>query len=332
VTQPASQKVNIGSDVTFTVTASGTPILHYQWCINGTNILDATGPALTLTNVQPNQAGDYSVVVSNMLGVTTSSNAVLRVNLPPIADASATASLAISCNNSNAKVVLIGSRSSDPDADPLQYSWFVNGAANVSATGAVAVVILPVGTNSIRLSVSDGLITDDQIITVEVITTAQAVERLIALVNHNVSKPRPLVATLTAALAAVQRGHCLAAMAELRAFQLKVRAQIARHDPTLAATLIQSAQRIIDALRSCCCGTGPGHGHGDIRWVHGHPDGRLHWEFPGTRGHVYIVQTSTDLVHWVSIGVATDRDDGTFEFDDAKAAQEGARFYRVVVP
>ena len=75
---------------------------------------------------------------------------------PPVADATATIPLVISVNNSNATVVLDGSLSSDPEGDPLQYYWFVNNAATASATGVVAVVVLPVGTNSITLSVSDG--------------------------------------------------------------------------------------------------------------------------------------------------------------------------------
>src|ERR1019366_8014598 len=38
VTQPQSQTVGVGSNVTFTVTASGTAPLSYQWRLNGTNI------------------------------------------------------------------------------------------------------------------------------------------------------------------------------------------------------------------------------------------------------------------------------------------------------
>jgi hypothetical protein len=63
-----------------------------------------------------------------------------------------------------------------------------------------------------------------------------------------------------------------------------------------------------------------------------HSGGRMHLDFPAPRGHVYIVEASRDLVHWESIGVATDRSDGTFEFEDEKAAQHPARFYRVVEP
>ena len=82
ITQPASQTVLAGSSVTFTVTAAGTAPLGYQWLFGGTNIAGATGASLTLTNVQPAQAGNYALRVTNALDSVTSSNALLTVNLP----------------------------------------------------------------------------------------------------------------------------------------------------------------------------------------------------------------------------------------------------------
>ena len=83
--QPQGQTVTAGSDVTFVVTAGGTPPLSYQWQFNTTNIAGATGSSLTLTNVQPGQMGNYLVIVSNALGMVTSSNAVLTVISPTCA-------------------------------------------------------------------------------------------------------------------------------------------------------------------------------------------------------------------------------------------------------
>jgi hypothetical protein len=82
--QPRSQTVNVGDTVTFTVIAGGTPPLNYQWWFNGGRVPTATGASLTLTNVQLTSAGNYAVNVSNPLGSTNSSNALLVVNpLPP---------------------------------------------------------------------------------------------------------------------------------------------------------------------------------------------------------------------------------------------------------
>lgn len=85
-TQPAPQTTVAGSSATFTVGASGTPPLTYQWRSNGADIAGATNSSLTLANVQPVQATDYSVVVVNSFGSpVTSSNALLSVTTIPLA-------------------------------------------------------------------------------------------------------------------------------------------------------------------------------------------------------------------------------------------------------
>ncbi|MGA2870825.1 MAG: immunoglobulin domain-containing protein, partial [Verrucomicrobiota bacterium] len=81
VTQPTNQTVLVGSSATFNVSATGSPSLNYQWNWNGTNELTgATNAVLTLNDVQLTNAGEYSVTVSNLYGVTNSSEALLTVN------------------------------------------------------------------------------------------------------------------------------------------------------------------------------------------------------------------------------------------------------------
>src|ERR1044071_892620 len=80
--QPQSLTVNAGATATFSVTATGTGPLNYQWR-KGTNAIGgATGSAYTILNVQSSDAGNYSVIVSNAISSVTSSNALLTV-LPP---------------------------------------------------------------------------------------------------------------------------------------------------------------------------------------------------------------------------------------------------------
>src|SRR5262249_49810940 len=74
--QPSDQTVTVGQTATFTVAASGTS-LSYQWSFNGMKIVGPSSASLVLTNVQMNQAGSYSVQVSNTVGIATSSNALL---------------------------------------------------------------------------------------------------------------------------------------------------------------------------------------------------------------------------------------------------------------
>ena len=79
IQQPVHQARCVGQTANFRVSATGTPPLSYQWCLNGTALTDATNAMLTLVSVQTNQAGLYSVVVSNAVGSATSSNAALTV-------------------------------------------------------------------------------------------------------------------------------------------------------------------------------------------------------------------------------------------------------------
>jgi alpha-tubulin suppressor-like RCC1 family protein/Zn-dependent metalloprotease len=83
LSQPANQAVLAGDSAAFSVVAGGTPPLRYQWRFNGTNLSGATNTWLTLTNVQLSQAGNYTVRVTNVLGLVISSNAVLTVLAPP---------------------------------------------------------------------------------------------------------------------------------------------------------------------------------------------------------------------------------------------------------
>ena len=82
--QPASRTVLAGSNVLFTVDASGSAPLDYQWWFNTTNSVGgATNASLTVSNAQPADAGGYRVVVTNASGAATSSVAVLVVRVPP---------------------------------------------------------------------------------------------------------------------------------------------------------------------------------------------------------------------------------------------------------
>ena len=81
--QPVSLSANQGSGATFSVTASGGGPYTYQWKKAGLDISDATSATLTLNNVQPSDAGDYTVMVSNVAGTVTSNAATLTVIIPP---------------------------------------------------------------------------------------------------------------------------------------------------------------------------------------------------------------------------------------------------------
>ena len=126
--QPVSQSVNRGNNTTFGVTAAGTAPLSYQWYFNGTNLVSgATQAFLILTNVQSASAGNYSVVVSNIAGSVSSSNAVLTVNLPPLITTQPQSLTVFPGSNATFSVTATG-------AMPLAYQWRFNGTNISGAT------------------------------------------------------------------------------------------------------------------------------------------------------------------------------------------------------
>ncbi len=79
--QPASQTINAGQTATFSVTASGTAPLSYQWLQNGTAINGATSSSYTTPVESVSNSGThFSVTVSNSAGSATSNTATLTVN------------------------------------------------------------------------------------------------------------------------------------------------------------------------------------------------------------------------------------------------------------
>jgi len=77
--QPQNVKVYAGGRAVFYVQATGATYLSYQWKFNGQEIEGATNATLVITDVQPEQAGDYTVVVTSSAGSTESQPATLTV-------------------------------------------------------------------------------------------------------------------------------------------------------------------------------------------------------------------------------------------------------------
>lgn len=81
--QPQNLTVTVSNAANFFVTASGTATLRYQWFFNtNTLITNATNASYAITATLTNQAGRYSVVITNSYGVVTSSFATLTVFVP----------------------------------------------------------------------------------------------------------------------------------------------------------------------------------------------------------------------------------------------------------
>ena len=80
---PSSELVYAGSNATLSATPFGTAPFTYQWLSNGVVIAGATNNTLNFSNVGLSATANYQVVVSNSLGIVTSSVASLTVGLHP---------------------------------------------------------------------------------------------------------------------------------------------------------------------------------------------------------------------------------------------------------
>ena len=174
LTNPASQSVNGGQTVTFTVSATGISDPTYQWQKNGTNLNGRTGVTLTINSANINDAGNYSVIVSNAAGNVTSTTAALTVgntapSLAPVANQIVNVGVTVSVTNvaTDPDVppqTLAFSQIAGPGSlDPVTgiFTWRPpvassgtsnnvavvvtdNGSPNLSATNNFAVIVNPV--------------------------------------------------------------------------------------------------------------------------------------------------------------------------------------------
>jgi uncharacterized repeat protein (TIGR03803 family) len=137
--QPQSQAVVAGMDAMFSVGASGTGPLLYQWQFNGTNLASATDSRYTVSAAQASNAGNYSVVVSNAVGSITSSNAALTVASPPVITNQPKNLNVVLGNGSILVVGVIGTA-------PLSFQW-VDGGTNVPGATNRTLVFSNIKTN-----------------------------------------------------------------------------------------------------------------------------------------------------------------------------------------
>src|SRR5258708_27381914 len=132
-TQPASQTVIVGQTASFTVAATGTAPLNFQWKKNGTAILGATSSSYTTpVTTSSDNGAQFTVAVSNAAGSVTSNAAALTVNAAPVApliNTQPTSQTVTASQTASFSVSATGTA-------PLSYQWQRKGAAIGGATSS----------------------------------------------------------------------------------------------------------------------------------------------------------------------------------------------------
>ena len=128
-TQPVSQTVNVGSNVSFSIAAGGTAPLSYQWYKDGSPVTSANANTFSLQNVQADAAGSYTVTVTNGAGSVTSNPAVLTVITPPTITTQPASQTVNAGQTATFSVAASGTA-------PFNYQWQKNGSPIAGATTA----------------------------------------------------------------------------------------------------------------------------------------------------------------------------------------------------
>ena len=135
---PESFAAVAGHDVPLAVSAQGTGPLKYQWLRggsdspgpnqSGTIIRGATNASYTVTNMQLDDVGPYTVVVSNFLGAVQARSFFINIAYPPVITQQPQS---VSNAVPGSLVIFLAKATGD---DPLTYQWRLNGANIPGAT------------------------------------------------------------------------------------------------------------------------------------------------------------------------------------------------------
>ncbi|HQM37981.1 MAG TPA: immunoglobulin domain-containing protein [Candidatus Bipolaricaulis anaerobius] len=139
--QPAAQSACPGKSVLFSVTATGTPPLSYQWKKDGTTIAGATTAIYTIPAVTNADEGTYTVVVTNGCGSVTSTPAALSLGAAPTITSEPTAQTVCAGQPVEFTVAATGT-------PPLTYQWLKDGGEIGGATAATYTISAAASTDA----------------------------------------------------------------------------------------------------------------------------------------------------------------------------------------
>ena len=258
----------------------------------------------TLSNVQPAQAGNYAVQVSNAYGSTNSANALLTVSV-----------LGAEGVMSNVLAELIALRSSANLTQPFAQKFD-------DATGHLANSLNPAyWTDQTHLQPKGG-------------NTAMNEEKLSVSALHDImtSKGCPIDPALLQGFIEriVTCDRLLAVISTQDAAKAGLKPKKVAEDLAMVATGDREADagHYANAIE-----------HYRDAWRHAlqlrvqvnrNPDGSTLVQFVGNLSTRYRIEVSTNLVNWTPVGACSADGDGNVEFTDPSAANQPLRFYRAV--
>jgi len=312
---PVSQTTLVGSNVTFSVTATGTS-LGYQWLFDGSPI--GTGSSLTLNNVTTSQAGIYTVIVSGA-GTPVTNNATLTVNVPVTVTVAPVSQTSLVGSNVTFSVSATGTG--------LSYQWFFGGSVIGAGSSLTLnnVTTSQAGIYTVIVSGAGNPITSSASLTVDMPVTATALTNLVCCLGDNAAfstvasgtGPFNYVWLKNGSVISGQNNNCLALN------------NVSTNDTATYCVIVSGA---CDSVTNSATLTVnlpvppalsivyPGDGSVKVSAASGVPDQK------------YVLQFSTDLINWTAISTNTADSNGASTFIYLQATNYPNCFYRTVTP
>jgi len=302
--------------------------VSFQWQFDGANIAGATNTTFTLTNVQAASAGVYTVVVSNGVASTTSSNAVLTINVPPVILTQPRSLTIMTPADATLTVTASG--------EPMPaFQWQVNGVNVPGRTGACLTIsnALPADGGSYSVIASNcagSIVSSNAILTVGYFTeTAEG-------------QPQQVPTAILTSPSTVQPGNTFTVSAvdpaSLQGGSLQLGNDSIIYTPpaafegmdSFAYVLTPASGAVIRETVTVLVDAPTGNGSFVMGVTAG--GGQTTIQFAGIPGVTYSIESSTGLTNWTVIGSVTVGPNGLFQFQDAGASQCQQCYYRTSFP
>ncbi len=316
-TQPLSQTAAAGATVSYAAMVVGSQPLSYQWQVNGSNIAGATAAVLSLANVQLDDAGAYSVTVTNAAGAVTSSNGLLTVLSPPVISAQPTDAAVVVGTSATFTVGAAGSA-------PLGYQWQFNSAAIAGATQSAynlaSVQLTNAGTYSAVVSNAYGVaISSNAVLTVltpPTITTQPSNQTVVAGASAGFVVQAASAAPLNYQWYFGQTNLLAGANGAALNLDNVQPAQAGGYSVVVnnVAGSVTSVVATLTVLVPSPILSAPTYG----------ADGVFQFNVGGLAGSNYVIASSTNLTDWLPLETNT----SPFTFTDTNAVNVPLQFYR----
>jgi hypothetical protein len=128
------------SNATFTVQATSSTSMTYQWRRNGANLPGATSPTLVIPNVTLANVGSYDCVITDAVGPITTLSANLVVNVPVLITQHPQSQVALVGDTVSFRVLSSGT-------EPFFYRWRRNGVAVTPQPNSAVYTLVGLQTN-----------------------------------------------------------------------------------------------------------------------------------------------------------------------------------------